>query len=52
MDWLLRPVLEGCLSYDSLVNGSVNLNDVARLNDAITVKYENQRRAEEAARKR
>lgn len=50
MDWLLRPVLEGCLRYESLLDGSVGMLDLARLNDAITVKYENQRRASEKPR--
>ena len=51
MDWLLRPVDAGYIGYVSLINGDVSLDDVARMNDAITVKMENQFRAEQAARK-
>ncbi|WP_024904461.1 DUF6889 family protein [Robbsia andropogonis] len=43
-DWLLQPVLEGLIRYESLLDGSVNLEDIALLNDALTVKRENQRR--------
>jgi hypothetical protein len=50
MDWLLRPVDAGYILYTSLLNGEVNLSDVARMNDAITVKMENQARAEKSAR--
>lgn len=47
-DWLLRPVIEGCISYESLVNGTVDLVDIARLNHALDVKVENERRYQEA----
>ena len=43
-DWLMAPVLEGMCSYESLKNGALNLEDVARMNDALDVKYENERR--------
>lgn len=49
-DWLMRPVLEGCCQYVWLIDGSVGLADIARMNDAITVRDENQRRMERAAR--
>lgn len=50
-DWLMRPVIEGCCKYESLLDGSVGLADIALMNDALSVRDENQRRAEEAARR-
>jgi hypothetical protein len=49
-DWLLRPVLRGYCRYESLVNGAIDLDDVARLNEAADVEDENRRRQEAAAR--
>lgn len=43
-DWLFRPVLEGMCKYESLVDGTLNLEDIARMNDALDVKYENEKR--------
>lgn len=43
-DWIMRPVLEGCCSYTSLINGDLTLMDVARMNDALDVRTENERR--------
>ena len=43
-DWLLRPVLAGCCRYESLIDGSLTLEDIANLNDALDVKVENERR--------
>ncbi len=40
----MRPVLRGCCSYESLIDGKLNLLDLARLNDAIDVADENARR--------
>ena len=39
----MRPVLEGVLHYDKLKDGSITLNDIARMNEALDVKNENQR---------
>lgn len=47
-DYLMRPVLEKCCLYESLKNGTLDLEDVARLNDALDVKYENERRYRKA----
>jgi hypothetical protein len=47
-DWLLRPVLEGCIKYESLLDGSVSLADVMLLNDALDIKIENEIRFREA----
>ncbi len=46
-DWLLRPVLEGCCRYESLIDGTLDLSDVARINEALDVKYENMKRLED-----
>lgn len=50
-DWLMRPVLEGMCRYESLLDGRLKLVDVARMNDALDVKYENERRLNEALAK-
>lgn len=47
-DFLLRPVLEGLCLYESLKDGTLDLEDVARLNDALDVKHENERRYRKA----
>ena len=43
-DWLLRPVFAGCIKYESLIDGTLDLADVALLNDALDVQQENQDR--------
>jgi len=43
-DWLLRPVLAGCCRYESLVDCTLALEDVAILNEALDVQAENERR--------
>lgn len=47
-DWLLRPVLEGLCQYESLKNCTLDLEDLAKLNDALDVKYENENRYRKA----
>lgn len=47
-DWLMRPVLEGCCQYESLKNGTLDLADVARMNAALEVKTENEKRYRKA----
>lgn len=46
----MRPVLEGLCHYESLKNGAVDLEDIARMNDALDVRDENAARAQEASR--
>lgn len=46
---MLRPVLQGLIKYESLLNGEVDLSDIALLNAAIAVDAENTRRLNEAA---
>ena len=48
MDWLMRPVLAGCCRYESLLDGTLNLVDIARMNDSLDVRDENERRVHEA----
>lgn len=43
-EWLLRPVLEGCCRYESLLDGTLTLEDVALMNDALDVRAENEAR--------
>lgn len=47
-DWLLRPVLAGVCHYESLIDGTLDLADVALLNDALDVRDENERRLKKA----
>lgn len=47
-DWLLRPVLRGLCSYESLKNCTLDLCDVAVLNEAIDVEETNRVRVQEA----
>jgi hypothetical protein len=47
-DWLLRPVLAGLCKYESLKDGTLDLEDLAKLNDALDVKEENERRYRKA----
>lgn len=42
-DWIMRPVLEGLCKYESLKDGLLDLADIAKMNEALDVKFENQR---------
>lgn len=48
-DWLMRPVLAGLCLYESLINCTLSLRDIARMNTALDVKSENEARAYKAA---
>lgn len=50
-DWLLRPVFAGCIKYESLIDGTLDLADVALLNDALDVQAENQERMDDAQKR-
>jgi hypothetical protein len=41
-DWLIRPVMEGLCKYESLVDGTLALEDVAFLNDALEIRSANE----------
>ena len=47
-DWIMMPVLEGLCKYESLNDCTLDLADIARMNDAINVKIENERRYRKA----
>ena len=47
----MRPVAKGWCKYESLVNGSLSLYDVAVMNEAIEIKEENSYRMTQAASK-
>ncbi len=43
--WLYRPVMRGLIRYESLLDGTVGMVDLAVLNDLIDVQDENDARA-------
>lgn len=43
-DWIMRPVLRGMCRYESLLEGAIDLFDIARMNEALDVNDENERR--------
>jgi hypothetical protein len=47
-DWVMRPVIEGLCQYESLIDGTLGLFDLARMNEALDVQNENEARAHEA----
>lgn len=47
-DWLWRPVTHGLCRYESVIDGTLTLSDVANMNDILTVKFENEARYMEA----
>lgn len=50
-DWLYRPAAEQMCKYESLINGTLDLEDVAKMNDVLDVRAENSRRYQEAQKK-
>ena len=51
-DWLMAPVLAGMCSYESLRDGTLDIADVAIMNEALEVRAENDRRARDADKKK
>jgi hypothetical protein len=51
-EWLLRPVTRGWCRYESLKDGTLDISDIAEMNDAIAAEDENRERAQEAAKNR
>jgi len=41
-DWLLAPVRRGMCRYESLKDGTVDLDDIALMNDALAVAADNE----------
>ncbi|CAB4149529.1 hypothetical protein UFOVP558_6 [uncultured Caudovirales phage] len=50
-DWIMRPVIEGMCLYESLIDGRLDLEDMARMNEALEVKSENEFRYRKANEK-
>ena len=50
-DWLLRPVGRGLCKYESLVDGTLSLSDIATMNDYLDALDENEFRLNEATKK-
>lgn len=48
----MRPVDRGYCRYESLKDGTLDLADIALMNDAIDARDENEARAREAARRK
>ena len=48
-EWILVPVEAGMCKYESLLDGTLSLEDIARMNEFLMVKSENQARMNEAA---
>ena len=48
-DYVLRPLMEGLCRYESLIDGTLTLIDIARMNDALDVRDANAHRAREAS---
>ena len=44
IEWLFRPVEHGFCRYESLIDGTLDLADVADMNEAIDLVVENQNR--------
>jgi len=51
-DWLWRPVAEGLCKYESVIDGTLGIEDIATMNEVLDVKYTNQARLQAAERSR
>jgi hypothetical protein len=47
-DWLLRPVLDGLCRYESLKDGTLDLADIVKMNEALDVRAENEKKFRDA----
>lgn len=45
-DWLYRPMTEGFCKYESLIDGTLSLEDIAEMNDILSVRDENRARVQ------
>lgn len=50
-DWLLAPVIANMCKYESLLDGTLGLEDIALMNDALAVRADNEEIAREALSK-
>jgi hypothetical protein len=44
----MRPVIKGLCKFESLKDGTLDIMDIALMNDALDVQYENEARYREA----
>jgi hypothetical protein len=44
-------MVAGMCKYESVIDGTLDIADIARMNDILAVQAENQHRAQEAARR-
>lgn len=49
-EWVLRPVMAGKLKYESLLDGTVGIEHIAMLHEALDVEAENRARVDDAYR--
>jgi hypothetical protein len=49
-EWCLSPVHAGMCRYESLIDGTLDLSDIARMNEYLAVRHENEARANDAYR--
>jgi hypothetical protein len=49
-EWCLRPVEAGMCRYESLIDGTLTLLDLARMNEYLLIQAENKARVSEAYR--
>lgn len=47
-DWLFRPVARGMCRFESLKDGTIDLKDIADMNECLDIMYENESRARKA----
>jgi hypothetical protein len=50
-DWVMAPVLAGLCKFESLKDGTLDLADIALMNDALACKADNERLAQKLAEK-
>lgn len=46
-DWLFRPLLRGMFKYESLLDGSLDIGDIRKMNMALDLEAENTYRSNE-----
>lgn len=51
-EWVLGPVEAGLCRYESLLDGTLGLHDIARMSEYLSVLNENRARVDEAYRDR
>jgi hypothetical protein len=51
-DWLMHPVDAGMCRYESLKDGTLDLDDLARMNDYLAMKADNETLAQDLVEQR